>query len=110
MVSMTRNLWYCRRKLVRASASCRLRMLLLEGTYMAVGSQPSAGVGLLLRSNVHDQLGVLPRPFTSRNAFAFGSLPERLLPVCSRLGGCAQPEQYVEQFLRVGEIRREVVL
>ena len=77
---------------------------------MAVGSQPSAGACLLLRGNVHYQLGVLPRPLTSRNAFALGSLPERLLPVRSRLGGGAQPEQYVEQFLRVGEIMREVVL
>jgi hypothetical protein len=77
---------------------------------MAIGSQPSVRACLLRRGNVRNQLGVLPRPLTSRNACALGSLPECLLPVRTKLGGCAQPQQYGEQFLRAGEIMREVVL
>ena len=53
---------------------------------MAVGRSPSDGACLLLGGNVHNKLSVLSRAFTSRNALAFCGLPERLLPVRSRLG------------------------
>src|SRR5262249_37094993 len=98
------------RSAVRSSAICRLSMLQDKETDMAVGREPAAGACLLLCGNVHNELSVLLRTLTSRHALALCCLPECLLPVYSSLGCCAQPEQYVAQFLRVREIRSEAVL
>ena len=60
-----------------SSPQSRLDLRNADGVY---------GACLLLCSNVHNQLGVLSGALTRRVALVLCCLPERLLPVRSRLG------------------------
>lgn len=53
----------------------------MKWAYMAVGRELSAGAGLLLCGNVHNERSGLLRALTSRRALALCCLPEGLLPV-----------------------------